>query len=134
MNARTKYVGRHARHLSRAICPIGFAVSLFSSAGEGAAQGLPESVTGKAQIYDGVTFDLMQDNGRYRTATRIRLVAVDACELRQKARFGDVDWPCGQWQSGGSHLARCSRRSSAGRRVCSQGEGIGRSATSMERT
>lgn len=95
MNARAKYVGRRARHLSRAIYAIGFAVSLFSAAGEGAAQGFPESVTGKAQIYDGVTFDLMQDGGRYRTATRIRLEAVDACELRQKARLGDVDWPCG---------------------------------------
>jgi endonuclease YncB( thermonuclease family) len=73
---------------------------LFSAAGEGAGQGLLESVTGKAQFYDGVTFDLMQDSGRYRTATRIRLEAVDACELRQKARLGDVDWPCGAVATG----------------------------------
>lgn len=56
---------------------------------------MPETVRGKAQIYDGVTFDLIQDGARYRTATRIRLEAVDACEFRQKARLADVEWPCG---------------------------------------
>jgi hypothetical protein len=55
MNARTNYAGRRARHLGRAINAMG----LFSSAGEGAAKALPESVSGYAQIYDGVTFDLM---------------------------------------------------------------------------
>ncbi|WP_415726719.1 hypothetical protein [Pseudaminobacter sp. NGMCC 1.201702] len=77
------------------IFAIGFAVSLFPGSGEATAQSLPETVTGKAQLYDGVTFDLMHDGGRYRAATRVRLEAVDACELRQKARHADVDWPCG---------------------------------------
>mgnify|MGYP006948853879 CR=1 FL=1 len=125
---------RRDLELCRMICTVVLALGFFNAENEGVAQGLPDTVTGKGQVYDGVTFDLMQDGGRYRTTTRIRLEAVDACELRRKARLGDVDWPCGQWQSGGAHLARCSRRSSAGRRVCSQEEGIGRNATSMERT
>lgn len=92
---KVRYVERRARGLGPATCAIGIALSLLSAAGGGAAQGLPETVVGKAQIYDGVTFDLIQDGGRYRTAIRIRLEAVDACELRQKARLGNVDWPCG---------------------------------------
>ncbi len=86
---------RSALSLRLIICAIGSALSLFSGYGEATAQGLPEAVIGKAQVYDGVTFDLMQDSGRYRTPTRIRLEAVDACELRQKARHANVDWPCG---------------------------------------
>ncbi len=78
-----------------AICAIGSPLSLFSGCGDATAQGLPEAVIGKAQVYDGVTFDLLQDTGRYRTLTRIRLETVDSCELRQKARHADVDWPCG---------------------------------------
>lgn len=37
----------------------------------------------------------MQEGARYRTATWIRLEAVDSCEPRQKARLAGVDWPCG---------------------------------------
>ncbi|MCW8060569.1 thermonuclease family protein [Agrobacterium tumefaciens] len=59
------------------------------------AQGLPDMVSGQAQVYDGVTFDLVHSAARYRSTTRIRLESVDACEFRQKARLGEVDWPCG---------------------------------------
>lgn len=59
------------------------------------AQGLPEALTGRVQVYDGVTFDLVQDGGRYRATTRIRLESVDACQIRQKATLDGVEWPCG---------------------------------------
>ena len=95
MKVRTRYVESRGCGWGPAAYAIAIAFSLFSTAGGVAAQGLPETVIGKAQIYDGVTFDLIQDGGRYRTATRIRLEAVDSCELRQKARLGNVDWPCG---------------------------------------
>lgn len=95
MKARTRYGGRRVRQPRAVTYSIGFAVGLFLTAGGGAAQGLPDTVTGKAQVYDGVTFDLIHGGGRYRSVTRIRLEAVDSCELRQKARLGDVDWPCG---------------------------------------
>ncbi|MGP2494366.1 MULTISPECIES: hypothetical protein [Hyphomicrobiales] len=94
MKAPTRYVESRARRSPPAIYAIGFALRLLA-AGVGVAHGLPETLTGKVQIYDGVTFDLIQDGGRYRMATRIRLEAVDSCELRQKARLGNVDWPCG---------------------------------------
>lgn len=95
MKVSARYVQRRGRQLRPVIFAIGFTASLLLAAGPGAAQGLPEAVTGKAQIYDGVTFDVIQDGGRYRIATRIRLEAVESCELRQKARLGNVDWPCG---------------------------------------
>ena len=88
-------LGRRDEKLARLICAVGFGVSLFSGAGKAVAERLPEMVTGKAQVYDGVTFDLIQNDARHRTVTRIRLEAVDACEVRQKARFAEVDWPCG---------------------------------------
>ncbi len=72
--------------------------------------------------------------GRHRTATWIRLEAVDACELRQKAQLGDVDWPCGAvatwWLASRTLLKEVECRPT---RVLS-GEGIARSATSMEGT
>lgn len=95
MESRTKCMERPALQLHRMVYVIGFGLSLLSWGGRGATQALPETVSGKAQVYDGVTFDLMQDSGRYRTWIRIRLEAVDACELRQKARYANVDWPCG---------------------------------------
>lgn len=94
MGARSKCNGKRTL-LRRLSYTIGSALVVFSGGYGAGAQGLPEKVAGKAQVYDGVTFDLMQDGGRYRTATRIRLEAIDACELRQKARHADVDWPCG---------------------------------------
>jgi len=94
-STKSKPIGTRALRFRRVIYAIGLAVSLFSGGCQAAAQGLPETVRGKAQVYDGVTFDLMEDGRRYRTATRIRLEAVDACKLRQKARYTDVDWPCG---------------------------------------
>ncbi len=81
--------------LYRVIYALSLTVGLFSCGGGVASESLPEAIAGKAQVYDGVTFDLVQDGGRYRTAARIRLEAVDSCELRQKARLGTVDWPCG---------------------------------------
>lgn len=84
MEAWAKCIGRCPLQLRQVIFAIGFAVSLFPGSGEATAQSLPETVTGKAQVYDGVTFDSMQNGGRYRTATRARLEAVDACALRQK--------------------------------------------------
>ncbi|MEO4002105.1 thermonuclease family protein [Mesorhizobium sp. CAU 1732] len=59
------------------------------------AQQLPETVTGFAQVYDGVTFDLIESGSRYRTVTRVRLESVEACEIRQKAKLAGFDWPCG---------------------------------------
>lgn len=87
--------GRRDLKLAWVICAIGLGVSLFSGSGKAVAERLPEVVTGKAQVYDGVTFGLIQNDARYRTVTRIRLEAVDACEVRQKARLADVEWPCG---------------------------------------
>jgi len=59
---------------------------------------LPDQLAGKAQIYDGDTFDLLHESlatGRYQDASRIRLDGVDACESRQTATFDGVKWPCG---------------------------------------
>ncbi|GHD23855.1 hypothetical protein GCM10016234_39450 [Tianweitania populi] len=95
MKPRTNIIGRRALRLRLMIYTIEIAASLFLASGRGTAQGLPETVRGEAQIYDGVTFDVIQDGGRYRNGTRIRLEAVDSCELRQKARLANVDWPCG---------------------------------------
>lgn len=79
-------LGRRDLKLPWVIFAMGFAVSLFPGSDEAIAQSLPGTITGKAQVYDGVTLDLMQDGERFSTAARIRLEAVDACELRQKAR------------------------------------------------
>lgn len=94
MGARSKCSGKRTQ-LRRLFYAISFALSVFFGGYGAGAQGLPERVSGKAQVYDGVTFDLMQDGRRYRSVIRIRLEAVDACELRQKARHADIDWPCG---------------------------------------
>lgn len=134
MGERTKRMERRGFQLRRMIYAIGFTMSLFSGCGKTAAQDLPETVTGKAQVYDGVAFDLLQDGGRYRTATRIRLEAVDACELRQKAPHADVDWPCGAvataWLASRTLVEEIECRPT---RV-PPGWGIERSATLMERT
>lgn len=71
------------------------AIALLVGCIEGAAQGLPETLTGRAEVFDGVTFDLVSKGGRYRTTTRIRPESVDACELRQKTALDGVKWPCG---------------------------------------
>lgn len=71
------------------------AVCLLVVGADADAQGLPDALTGRVQVYDGVTFDLVQDGGRYRTLTRIRLESVNACQIRQKATLHGVDWPCG---------------------------------------
>lgn len=81
MEPRINCLGRRDLKLAWVICAIGLGVSLFSGSGKAVAERLPEIVTGKAQIYDGVTFGL-QNDARYRTVTRIRLEAVDACEVR----------------------------------------------------
>ena len=78
-----------------ALCVICIVGSVFSGGSEAFGKGLPETISGKAQVYDGVTFDLIHNGERYRTATRIRLEGIDACELRQKAPHAEVDWPCG---------------------------------------
>jgi len=59
---------------------------------------MPDQITGKAQVYDGDTFDLIYEAplaGRYRQTSSIRLEAVDACESRQSATFEGIKWPCG---------------------------------------
>lgn len=58
MKVRSKDEGSFI-DLRRLICAIGLALSLFSGDRGTLAQGLPESVAGKAQVYDGITFDLM---------------------------------------------------------------------------
>lgn len=59
---------------------------------------LPDKITGKAQVIDGDTLDLIYEAplaGRYRQTSRIRLDAVDACESTQSAKYDGVRWPCG---------------------------------------
>lgn len=59
---------------------------------------MPDQMTGKAQVYDGDTFDLIYEAplaGRYRQNSRIKLEAVDACESRQSATYDGIKWPCG---------------------------------------
>lgn len=98
MKVRTRYVQRPPHELGPATYAIGIALSLVSAAGGAAAQWLPETVIGKAQIYDGVTFDVIQDGGRYRTATRIRL---EGGRLLRAPAEG-APWKCGlaMWRSG----------------------------------
>ncbi|TCQ74740.1 endonuclease YncB(thermonuclease family) [Ochrobactrum sp. BH3] len=60
--------------------------------------GMPDIISGKAQVYDGDTFDLVYQAPiakRYRQYARIRLDGVDACESRQSATFNKIKWPCG---------------------------------------
>lgn len=70
-------------------------VSLLLGCADAEAQSLPATLTGMAQVYDGVSFDLIQSGGRYRMATRIHLESVASCQIRQKAALDGVDWPCG---------------------------------------
>lgn len=133
MESRINCLGRRDLKLAWVICAIGLGVRLFSGSGKAVAERLSETVTGEAQVYDGVTFGLTQNDARYRTVTRIRLEAVDACELRQKARHADVDW-CGAvataWLAARTLVKEVECRPT---RVLS-GEGTARSVTSMERT
>ena len=62
------------------------------------AMEMPDVITGKAQVYDGDTFDLIYTAPiakRYRQHARIRLEDIDACESRQSASFNKIKWPCG---------------------------------------
>lgn len=78
------------------VCRRGVAMlCLVHLAGSVWAQELPDTVSGLAQVYDGVTFDVVQGGSRYRAVTRIRVEAVEACEVRQKAKLDGIAWPCG---------------------------------------
>lgn len=62
------------------------------------AMEMPDVIAGKAQVYDGDTFDLIYTAPiakRYRQHAHIRLEDIDSCESRQSATFDKIKWPCG---------------------------------------
>lgn len=58
---------------------------MFSGSGRAVTERLPDLVTGKTLVYDGVTFGLNQNVACHWAETRICLEAVDTCESQAES-------------------------------------------------